>query len=150
MEKQFINPTNMSIAELVAGSPDHKKAIQVLTKWYSNMIGVEPETIKQIIIVKSVVFPIFHTDKLEDIIERYAKMFPLEAKVTAEAVKDMRDDNPDGVSGGNLLRSIMSIPPMLKAAIAVNYGDKYFSDKKCVRNLARLLPKFCQCNVGKL
>jgi len=147
---EFVNPTNCSLSDLITGSPNPKEATDILTKWYSAKIGVDPSAVKTIIIDGNNVFPVFHVDKLSDMIARYAKLYPIEARATVEYVTDCKRDNPDGNSKSHLLRSIMQMPTILKAAITSMYGEKWFTEKDNVRTMARLMPKFFTCNTDKL
>lgn len=132
----------MSLADLLTGCPNPKQGAEILASWYAKMVGVEPSSVKTIIIDNNICFPIFHTDTLQDIIDRYAKMFPVEAKATIEQCGIQRDDNPSGMSKGHQLKSLMCIPVILKAAIVELHGEKWFADAKNVRKLSTLMPKF--------
>lgn len=147
---EIVNPTNLSLADLMRGSPDPKKSSEILTKWYSKMIGCDPSDVKTIILDDNRTFPIFHKDTLEDLIERFSKMYPIEAKATIEIIGECKKDNPDGKSDSGLMQSLMSIPVILKCAIVSQYGESWFSKKVNIRKLARLMPKFCTCDSGRV
>ena len=144
------NPTNLSIADLLKGSPNPSEAAEIMSKWYSKMIGVDPSSVKTIIVDGNNVFPVFYADTFETLIERYSKMYPIEAKATMEFIADNKKDNPDGMSKSHLLQSIMTIPTILKAAIVYQYGEQWLADKKNLRKLASIMPKFFTCNTDRL
>lgn len=146
----FVNPTNLSIADLIIGAPDHKEAMKFLTKWYSDMVDLPPSAIKELIIDGNTVFPILHGDTLEMILKRFALLYPVLAKESIRWVKDMAFENPDGQSGAKLLRSLVSIPPILKAAICTFYGQNCFTDRVFLKRFAREAPKYFTCNVSKI
>lgn len=150
MAEKVINPTHMSIAELVVGAPDHKEAMKWLTKWYSDSVDLPTDSIKELILDGNTVFPILKMDTLETILERFAFLYPVLAKESVKHVQTMRLDNIDGQSGAKYLRSLCSIPPILKAAVCAFYGGNCFTDKEFMKKFSRLAPRLMTCDGKKL
>lgn len=145
-----INPTNMSISELVVGHPDPKEAMKWLTHWYAKKVDLEPSQIKELIIDGNTVFPVLRGDNLDSILSRFALLYPILAKASVEHVANMKFCNADGTSPKGLLRSLVSIPAILKAAICVTFGQDCFTNKEFLKQFSRKAPKYFTCNVSKL
>lgn len=145
-----LDVTNLRISDLIqATNPaDRQRATELVNHWYAQKIGADPSSIKTLIIDNNEVFPVFVKDTLETLIDRYAKMYRLEAKAMTELIAEGKKDSPDGK--GHVMQSLMSIPPILKAAICFMYGTEWFTKKENIRKLAHLMPKFATCEVSKI
>jgi hypothetical protein len=145
-----VDPNGVTIADLVIGAPNHQDVMKWMTHWYAKQVDVPPEAIKELIIDGNNVFPIFVHDSLEKILERFAILYPVLAKASVDYVRDMRLDNDDGQSGAKYLRSLISIPPILKAAVCTFYGKNCFTDRAFIKKFSRLAPKLMTCDGAKL
>jgi len=139
-----------TIQELIENSPDKDASMLYLTKWYAAKCGIPITHIKMLIVDQNKVFPILHNDPIQDIVQRFIEIYPEETNDIIKYVSENLSDNPDGSSGLNHLRSVLTLPVMLRAAIVASFGEKYLTEKKNVVSIAKMFPKLSQTNTNKL
>lgn len=139
-----------TIQELLENSPDKDQTMLYLTKWYAAKCGMPVTHIKMLIVDGNKVFPILHNDPICDIVQRFTEIYPEETSDIIKYVSENLKDNPDGASELNHLRSVLTLPVMLRAAIVAAYGEKYLIEKKNVVAIAKMFPRLSQTNTNKL
>ncbi len=89
-------------------------------------------------------FPIFHSDTIQDLCNRYSDLFPMELKATIKEVESMRLDlyNPNGMSKERTNMAKLRLPLTIWTVISTR-DPEYWKDldAKKVRILSSYLGK---------
>ena len=88
-------------------------------------------------------FPLFLNDTIETIIDRYFKIYPIEAKASLEQVKDLSQDH--GWTDLRTMKLSSSMPAILFHALRRQFPEDFVNKHeidKILRKIAVIAPKF--------
>ena len=127
---------------LISHGKEEHLALYSATKMADDVLLYNPE---KFIIAQAfgtgmpTIFPILKGDNMEDLVSRYAKLFPAECAGVVQLVKESSENA--GWGKMKLVKLSLSVPTSLHAIMEM-WQNGFWKDEKNVRRFESIAPKF--------